>query len=421
MFGNGAHAAGGIRRVLALALACVGAIGLATGCGGGVSSSSGESSPGVSKDAITIGGSYTLSGPLSVLGVFGPASKAYFESVNAKGGVDGHRIKFVYYDDAGDPSKVLQNTRRLVEQDNAFGIYSTVGNTVSASILDYVNQQRVPQLLAVAGGSEFGKTAAHPWTTPFYVGNATEGAVDGRFILSKQPNAKIGVLATNDDAGQSYVRGLEGALAGSGATIVAKQTYELTDATVDSQIAKLRASGADTVAILALAKFSSLGLKRIHELGWKPTIVLSLSASSRDASLRPVGFENVQGVYSAFFAKDPSDPQWANDPALKRYRDTLAQYGRSLDPNDAFTLLAYMNAQVLVSTLDESSALTRAAVNDAAHNLSLPTVDGLLPGISIKTGPGDPWPIETLQVVQFRGDQWVPVGDPVSYEGKTPN
>jgi branched-chain amino acid transport system substrate-binding protein len=252
------------------------------------------------------------------------------------------------------------------------------------------------------------------------VGNATEGAVDGRFVLSKRPAAKIAVLATNDDAGQSYVRGLKGVIAGSKAKITTVQTYEFTETTMDSQVAKMRSSGADTVLVITLAKYAGLGLKRMHDIGWKPMTVLSYSSSSRQATLKPVGFANVQGVYSAFFAKDPSDPQWAGDPAVGRYRNVLARYGHNLDPDNPFSPIAYANAQVLVQTLRNSKELTRDAVNEAAHNLTLPTVDGLLPGIPVTTGPDDPWPIESLQLVQFRGDHWARLGGTISYEGKTP-
>lgn len=392
------------------------------GCGNvsADNSSSGGSKAGVTDDEIIVGGTYALSGPNSALGVFGPVSKAVFDSVNAEGGINGRKIKFVYYDDAGNPSRVLENARRLVEQDKVACIYATVGTTVSSSILDYVGQQKVPQVFALGGSLEFGKVDEHPWTTTMYAANHLEGAAHGKFVLEKNPDAKIAVLATHDDAGSSYVYGLKQAIEGSGATIVDEESYEFTDVSLDSQIAKMKASGADTLLIIALAKYASLALKQAADTGWHPMTMVTTSASSREVVLKPAGLENVQGIYSAFFFKDPADPQWAEDPAMQRYREVLATYGGNLDPNSSLNLNAYMTAMAFVEMLRGVKDPTRESINEAAHNFSAETVPGLLPGIPVHLEQGDPWAIETLQYVQFEGEQWRLLGEDVDLEGQTP-
>lgn len=406
------------RRLLALV-----AVGLSVACAlaGCQSVQDDGGGAGAAADGeLKIGGTFPLSGPNAALGTVGLTVAAVFKAVNDEGGINGRKIDFTYYDDAGNPARVFENARRLVEQDHVLGLFGTVGNTYSGAILDYVQQRSVPQMFTLAGGSEMGKWDDHPWTTTFYPGNATEGVAHARFVTEKNPDAKIAILATNDDGGQSYIRGVEQGIEGTNASIVSEQTYEFTDATVDSQVAKMEASGADTLLILALPKFAALALQRSATTGWKPTTVVAIAASSVEATLKPAGLDNVQGIYSALYLKDPADPQWADDPDMTRYREVLEKYGQNLDPNNSTNLVAYTAAMAFVDMLKGVDEPTAESLNGAAHSYELSAVPGFLPEVVAKVESDDPWAVEKLKFVQFKGSAWEETGDVVDLEGQTP-
>ena len=277
--------------------------------------------PGVSDSEIKIGQTMPYSGPASALGVAGHAHAAYFSMINDQGGVNGRKIRLISLDDAYSPARTMEQTRRLVEQEGVALIFGSLGTAPNMAIHKYVNAKQVPHLFISSVSSRWNDPAHFPWTM---MGLRPSFQIEARtyaeYILRTRPNARIGVLYQNDEQGKDSLRGLhEGLGAQAGKLIVSEQSYELSDATVDSQIVMLQASGADVLVDFSTPRFGAQAIRKTSEIGWKPLHIVAFTASAIKAVLQPAGLEKSVGLISSSVTKDPSDPQWQDDPALKDY------------------------------------------------------------------------------------------------------
>ena len=386
---------------------------LAAGCG---RDEGGEKSPGITKTEIKLGGSYPFSGPASAYKSIADGANAYFDLVNSKGGVDGRKIKFVTLDDAYEPPRAVQNARRLVEEEKVFALFNTLGTPNNLAIWDYTNQKKVPQAFVATGASDWGADPdKHPWTIGWQPDYVTEARTYADYLKENKPNAKVAVLFQNDGFGKNLLGGFEKAIEGSGIKVVAKESYEVTDPTIASQISKLAASGADTFLNVTTPKFSAQAIAAIAKSDWKPLHLLNNVGASKTLVLTPAGLDNAKGIISTTYFKDPEDPKWASDGAMREYKATLKRFSPRSNPNDPFHVYGWGAAQTMVTALKNMKQPTREAFMDAARHLD-ETPPILLPGVEVKTGDGDGYPIEAMQVQRFNGQRWELQGEVVSAE-----
>jgi branched-chain amino acid transport system substrate-binding protein len=366
--------------------------------------------PGVTAKKIVIGGTVPLSGEASAFGSVGPGAKAYFAYVNARGGVHGRTIDYRFYDDGYDPVQTVQQTRKLVEQDHVFAIFNSVGTANNRAIQPYLNQRKVPQLYVGDGAQATSQPSRYPWTMGFLQSYLGEGAVYGRDLARTRKGAKIGVLFQNDDLGKDMTKGLERAIAGKGPQIVAKASYEYTDTDVSSQIASLKAAGADTFMLFATPKFAIQGFAAANRLGWKPQVyVASVSIEPNIMAIARLNAPQLtKGALSVAFVKNPNDPIWAKDPALKLYRTIMKRYLPSGKPSDVYNWYGMTVAWTMVETLERAGKNpTRASLLRAAQSLNVSNNPFLLPGIALKTSRTRYFPLDKVYLYRFDNRQWV--------------
>jgi ABC-type branched-subunit amino acid transport system substrate-binding protein len=366
---------------------------------------------GASDTEIKIGNILPYSGPVSAYGTIGKSAAAYIAKVNAEGGVNGRKVNFISVDDAYTPSKTVEQTRKLVEQDEVLAIFLPIGTAHNVAIQKYLNAKKVPQLFVGSGATRFGDIKEFPWTIGWQPTNHAEAVGYGQHIVQTRPNAKVAILMQNDDYGKDYMRGLlEGLGEKAKAMMVSQQTYETTDPTIDSQIVTMKGSGADTLVLLTTPKFSAMAIKKTAEIGWQPTRYVVSSASSVGSVLKPAGLDASKGVISATYLRDPTDP---GTQATREYQDYAAfmkQYYPAGDVADQLNVLGYSAAQTLVQTLKQcGDTLTHENVMKQALSLNL-TLPMLQPGINVQTSPTDAYPIEKLRLIQFNGTRYEPIG-----------
>jgi branched-chain amino acid transport system substrate-binding protein len=360
--------------------------------------------PGANDSEIKIGNIMPYSGPLSAYSSIAKAEAAYVNKVNAEGGVNGRKINFISVDDGYSPPKTVEQARKLVENDEVLFIFQSLGTPTSLSIEKYLNDRKVPQLFVASGATRFGDPKSFPWTMGWNPTYQTEGRIFAQFVLQNYPNAKIGVLYQNDDSGKDYLRGFKDGLNGRG-QIVAEVPYEVSEPTVDSQIVTIKNHGADVLFIEAAPKFAAQAIRRVAELNWKPVEVLASVSNSVEAVLKPAGLENAKGVLSAGYLKDPTDPRWKDDLAVKTWEAFMVKYYPDGDRTSAFPVYGYVVSQALVQVLKQcGDDLTRENVMRQAANLRDLELDMLLPGIKINTSPTDYYPIEQMQMTRFNGE-----------------
>jgi len=371
--------------------------------------------PGVTDAEIRIGQTMPYSGPLSAFGTIGRAEIAYFEMVNAKGGVNGRKIKLLSLDDGYSPPKTIEQTRRLVESDEVLLLFSSFGTPPNTAALKYLNAKKVPQLLIAATGMKWGDPRNYPWTMAFLPGQSAGTVGYVRHLLKERPAAKIGVLYQNDDFGKDYLKALRDHLGEKAAKmVVAEAAYESTDPSVDSQIATLKSSGADTFFSFSSPKFTAQAIRRAHDIDWKPLLFIPYSATSVSAVMQPAGLQKSVGVISSAYVKDPSDPQWGGDAATRDWRAWMKKYFPDGDLLDIYNVYAYTNAQLLVRILGQcGDDLTRENVMKQAASLKDVDLPMLLPGIRINTSATDYDPVKQLQLMRFDGKEWVRFGEVV--------
>jgi branched-chain amino acid transport system substrate-binding protein len=362
---------------------------------------------GASDKEIKIGGISPYSGPASAYGAIGKAISAYFDKVNAEGGVNGRKLNFISLDDGYNPAKTVEQARKLVEEEEVLFVFNTLGTPPNSAIHKYMNTKKVPQLFVATGATKWGDPKNFPWTMgwqPNYQGEAKNYAAH---ILDSKPDAKIAILYQNDDYGKDYVKGMEDGLGDKAKTmIVSKISYEVTDPTVDSQIVSLKATGADTFFNVTTPKFAAQAIKKMAELGWKPTHYLNSVSSSVGTVLVPAGVDNSVGIITAGYIKDPTDPQFQKGKDWDDWVAWMKKYHPSGALNDNFNVYGYTVAQTLVHVLKMSGDnLTRANIMKQAASLDM-TLPMLLPGVNVKTGPDDFYPIEREQLMKFDGKTW---------------
>jgi branched-chain amino acid transport system substrate-binding protein len=324
--------------------------------------------------------------------------------VNDKGGINGRKIEWISYDDSYSPPKTVEMARKLVEQDRVLLLFQTLGTPPNTAIHKYMNSKKVPQSFVATGATKWNDARSFPWTIGWQPNYQTEGRIYAEHILKNNPKAKIGVLYQNDDYGKDYLKGFKDGLGDKVGMIVKEVSYEVTDPTVDSQIVQLQASGADTFFNITIPKFAAQAIRKAYDTGWKPTHYLNNVSASVGSVLKPAGIDKSVGLISTQYFKDPQDPQWKDDPAVKEWRAFMAKYypeGNVLDP---FNMYAYLVSQTLHQVLKQSGDnLTRANIMKQAASLKDFRPDGLLPGIRINTGASDYAPIESEQLTRFNG------------------
>jgi branched-chain amino acid transport system substrate-binding protein len=369
--------------------------------------------PGVTDTEIKIGQTMPYSGPASLYSTVGKSMAAYLNKINGEGGVNGRRITLISLDDGYSPPKAVEQTRKLVEQEEVLLIFGTLGNAVNTAIHKYLNSKKVPQLLIASTSVKWNDPQNFPWTIAFQPNQRTEGHAYIKYLLKDYPNAKIAILYQDDDFGAGYVPPVKEALGERAAKmIVAEASYLVTDATVDSQIISLQASGADTLLIFASPKFAAMAIRKAHDIGWRPLKLMTLASANIASVLQPAGLDKSVGVISGAVFKDPTDPQWKNDTATKEWSAWMKRYYPEGNVADIYNVVGYTYSQALVEVLRRcGDDLTRDNVIRQASNLKDLALPMLLPGIKITTTPTDYRIIKQVQLMRFDRKQWVLFGD----------
>jgi ABC-type branched-subunit amino acid transport system substrate-binding protein len=364
--------------------------------------------PGASDTEIKVGETMPFSGPASAYATIGKAQAAYINMINDQGGINGRKIKLIQYDDGYSPPKAVEQIRKLVESDEVLLTFQILGTPSNAAVQKYLNAKKVPQLFAATGATRFTDPKNFPWTMGFNPNYVVEGRIYGQYILKNYPNAKIGVLYQNDDMGKDYVKGLKAGLGDKAAAmVVAEASYEMTDPTVDSQILKVKDAGADLFFSASNPKQAAQAIRKIAELAWHPVQIVDINATSVGAVLKPAGLDAAKGVISVNYGKDPLDPNWKDDPGMKKYFDFMAKYYPGGDKDSNLNTYGYSTAQLLVYILQQcGDNLTRENVMKQAASLKDVTGDLSLPGMTTNTSPTDYRVNKELQMMRFNGERW---------------
>jgi len=400
-----------VKQIIVRGLATAGLV-LASG----VAFAAGQYGPGVSDTEIKIGNTMPYSGPASAYGAIGKAETAYFNMINEQGGINGRKINFVTRDDGYSPPKTVEVVRKLVEEDQVLFIFNPLGTPPNTAIQGYLNDNKVPQLFVATGADKWNDPKHFPWTMGYQPSYRIEARIYGHYILKNLPNSKIAVLYQNDDFGKDYLIGLrEGLGDKADKLIIATQTYETTDPTVDSQLVSLQGSGADVLLTAAIPKFAAQAIRKVYDIGWKPTHFMTNVSSSVGAVFRPAGPEKGIGIISAAYGKDPTDPQWQDAPDFKEWLAWMKKYNPSASVADANNVYGYGVAYLLVQVLKAcGDNLTRENVMKQAASLHSLTGPMALPGITISTSPTDYAPIKQMQLEKFDGNTWQLFGEVIS-------
>jgi branched-chain amino acid transport system substrate-binding protein len=370
-------------------------------------------SPGVTNTEIKIGQTTAYSGPASAYGnLLSKTQVAYVRMINERGGINGRKVTLISLDDGYSPPKTIEQTRRLVEQDNVLGIFDSLGTAPNAAIQEYLNEQHVPHF-AISGASRFNDPARYPWTMGVIASYETEGRIYAKYALQNIKDAKIAVLYQNDDLGKDYFKGLQNGLGDRAQRMIVKAvSYELTDPTIDSQIITLKAAGANVFFDASSPKFAAQAIRKAFELDWRPTHFLSLTGNSIPAALVPAGVEKSIGIISASPNKDPGDPTWASDKGMQDYLAFMKSYIPDKNPSDLLVSGGYGLAQIMLYILERcGDNLTRDNVMYQAthmHDVEFPM---LLPGIKVNTSPTNYRGFNLLQLEKFDGKRWVQFGE----------
>ena len=373
--------------------------------------------PGASDTEIKIGNIMPYSGPASAYGTIGKAQAAYFRMINDQGGINGRKINFISYDDGYSPPKTVEQARKLVEGDEVLLIFQPLGTAPNSAIQKYLNAKKVPQLFVATGATKWGDPKNFPWTMGFQPNYQSEGRIYAKYIQERHPAGRIAVLFQNDDYGKDLLKGLKDGLGAKTSMIIAEMPYEAADPTIDSQIVRLKASGADIFVNIATPKFAAQAIKKVAELGWKPLHVLNNVSASIGAVLRPAGLDNAKGILTTSYLKDQTDPALARDPGVVAWTAFMNKYYPEGDKTNSGNVSGYVTASLLVQVLKQcGDDLSRENVMRQAANLKSFEMDMLMPGIKVNTGPSDYFPLEELQMRRFSGERWESFGPIISGE-----
>jgi branched-chain amino acid transport system substrate-binding protein len=364
--------------------------------------------PGVTATEIKIGNTNAYSGPASAYGVIAKTETAFFQMVNDQGGVAGHKINFISYDDGYSPPKTVEQTRRLIEEDQVAFLFQTLGTASNTAIQRYVNQKKVPHLFISTGADKWGDYQHFPWTMGYQPSYRTEAQIYTKHMLTEKPGSKLAILYQNDDFGKDYAAGVKDVLGDKyAATVVKEASYETTDATIDSQVTSLQASGADVLLVAATPKFAAQAIKKVHDLGWKPMFFMTNVSISVGAVMNPAGPENGIGIITTGYMKDPTDPAFKDDPGMNEWRTFMAKYMPGADMTDGSYSFAYGVSMVMWQVLKQCQGdFSRANIMKQAANLHDPYDPVLLPGIKVNTSPTNFHPIRSMQLQKWTGTTW---------------
>jgi len=373
---------------------------------------------GASDTEIKIGNIEAYSGPASAYGIIGKTEEAYFKMVNDNGGIKGRKINFITYDDGYSPPKTVEQTRKLVESDEVLFIFNPLGTPTQSAVHKYMNAKKVPQLFIASGSSKWDDAKNFPWTMGYQPSYRSEARIFAKYVLANKPDAKVGVLYANDDFGKDYVLGLKDVFGDKASKlIVAQETYENSEPTIDSHIVKLKDAGADVFINISTPKFAAQAIKKMHEIGWKPMHLMTDVSISIGAVMKPAGLDASEGVLSAGYLKDAADPQWKDDAGMKKFMAFVDKYMPGANVTDANMVYGYSAAQTMVHVLEKcGDDLTRANVMKQAASIDKFVPDTLLPGVYVKTSATDFAPIEQLKMMKFSKGKWDLFGDVLSAE-----
>lgn len=371
--------------------------------------------PGVSDKEIKLGQTMPYSGPVSVAGASGLASTAFFDALNKTGGINGRKVTLLTLDDAYSPPKTVEVTRKLVESDEVFLLYGSVGTPTNAAVQKYLNAKKVPQLFVATGASRF-KNPAFPWTLGLLPGYDAEGKALARYVLQTVADPKIAILSQNDDLGKDFVAGFKAGLGDKvKSLVVSEQSFEVSDPTINSQVVSAKASGANVFFFAGTQKFGAMQIRTRYELGWKPLHLVCSTSSGVEAVLKPAGFEAAEGVISTAYVKDPTDPAVVNDDDVKEYLDWLKTNMPQRNAREGGLVVGYLSSWMTSHVLREAGDnLTRENVMRIATTLKDVRAPMLLPGITFHTSPTNYSMIDQFQVQQFRNGSWTNTGELVS-------
>ncbi len=373
---------------------------------------------GASDTEIKIGNVEAYSGPASAYGVIGKVEEAYFKMINDTGGVNGRKLNFISYDDSYSPPKTVEQTRKLIESDEVLFVFNALGTPTQTAVQKYQNAKKVPQLFVATGASKWNDPKDFPWTMGFQPSYRVEARIFAKYILKQKPGAKVAIFYANDDFGKDYVAGIKEIFgANASKLIVAEESYETTEPSIDSHIVKLKGTGADVFLNISTPKFAAQAIKKMAELEWKPMHLMTDVSISIGAVMKPAGFDASEGILSAGYLKDTSDPQWKDDAGMKKFVAFMDKYVPGTELANSNLAYGYAAAQTMVQVLKQcGDDLTRENVMKQAASLKDFTPDTLIPGIKVTTGPTDFAPIEQLKMMQFKGGKWELFGDIISAE-----
>jgi ABC-type branched-subunit amino acid transport system substrate-binding protein len=373
-------------------------------------------------DEIRIGNIMPYTGPMAPFGAIGRAEAAYFDMINDRGGINGRKIRFISYDDNASPRTTIKRTRDLVESDQVLLMFGSFGTPGNLAVREYLNDKMIPQLFVASGDAEWSRPMQFPWTMGWPPSFRLEGRIYANYIQAFYPNRKIAVLWENEQFGRDLLKGLGEGLGDTLGMVVADIAFEWSDTSIDAQLDVLKNSGAQILVFDGAPSFAARAIRKMAELDWHPVILLANASASIAHALRPAGLQNAMGVVSASFLKDPADPVWKDDPAIRTWSAFMDKYYPDGDKEDQYALFGYAAAETLVEVLRQcGDDLSRETIMRKASALRGFQSTVLIPGILINTGPDDFRPIEQLRLVQFDGTMWQPIGDVIesAFVGET--
>jgi branched-chain amino acid transport system substrate-binding protein len=366
-----------------------------------------EDTAGVTATEIRIGSTTSLSGPVSALGVQARCQEAFFRMINEQGGIAGRKITYIYYDDGFSPPKTVEQVRRLIEEDKVALLFNMLGTAPNSAVVKYINQKKVPHLFLSVNGDRWGDYKNNPWTMGFAPSARIEAQIYAKYALMQHPDARFAILYQNDDLGKDYVSGIRDVLGDRFGKQAQAVSYEVTDATIDSQIISLRAGNADVLLSGGTAKFVAQSIRKVSDLGWKPMHFIASGATSVAGVIEPVGRERAIGVMSSAYVKDPNDPAWDGDAGIAEYRAFMQKYFPEGNIKDTYNTYAYTVARVLMQVLKQCEGrFTRENIMRQATNLKDLEVPTLLPGIKVNTSPTNYHPLRQVQLQRWNGQKW---------------
>uniref|UniRef100_Q07K18 Extracellular ligand-binding receptor n=1 Tax=Rhodopseudomonas palustris (strain BisA53) TaxID=316055 RepID=Q07K18_RHOP5 len=377
--------------------------------------------PGASDTEIKIGNIMPYSGPASAYGAIGKTEAAYFQMINDNGGINGRKVNFISYDDSYSPPKAVEQARKLVESDEVLAVFNPLGTPSNTAIQKYLNGKKVPQLFVASGATKWNEPKTFPWTIGWQPSYQSEAQIYAKYLLKEKPDAKIAILYQNDDFGKDYLKGTKDGLGAKAASmIVAEESYEVSEPTIDSHIVKLKSINPDVLLIYTTPKFGAQTIKKTAELSWKPLQIITNVSASVGSVMQPAGFDNAQGLLSAAYAKDGTDPQWNDDPKFKNWHAFVDKYMPGANKTDGNIVYGYGTAATLAEVLRKcGDNLTRDNVMKQAASLKDLELDTLLPGVKINTSATDFAPISQQQMIRFKGEKWELFGDIISADVAT--